>query len=178
MYGPKLDIIIGPMFSGKTSRLVREYRKSKSENKIIINHSIDKRYSDKECISTHDNIKLPAISINNINEILNSELIQYDEFYIDEAQFFKGLYETILELMKLNKKIILFGLDGDFEKKPFYSGDIIKLIPHCNKVEKLNSKCYICNNDAPYTKRLIDYDGQICVGTKLEYQPVCYKHHM
>lgn len=175
---PYLKIIIGPMFSGKTTRLIEEYNNSVNKNKVIINHSSDKRYSSNDCVSTHDKVQLPSVSLNDLKQLyLDNNLLKYDEYYIDESQFFPDLYLTVSELMKRKKKIIICGLDGDYEAKPFFNVNIINLIPLCNSIEKLNAKCYICNKDASYTTRLTNNDNQIFVGTHVDYQPTCYLHH-
>jgi thymidine kinase len=179
MTNPRLKIIFGPMFSGKTTELISLYQKSFSNKKVIINHTCDQRYSKVPAITSHDLVSLPAISTENIKEILNdAEIMKNDEFYIDEGQFHDDLYYVVTELMKLNKKIIISGLDGDFKMNPFKGMDLLRLIPFANDgVEKMTANCYICNQPASYTKKISGNSEQNEVGEKDKYQPTCYLHH-
>jgi len=176
---PKLKIIIGPMFSGKTSELIRLYQKSYSKKKIIINHSSDKRYTNIPSITSHDLVSLPATSIEQLTEILNNKnLLEHEEFYIDEGQFYNDIFDVVKTLMKFGKKITICGLDGDFDMKPFGNMDLLRLFPLANNgIIKLYANCYICNASASYTKRLVEGNEQKVVGSKDKYQPTCYLHH-
>lgn len=179
MTKPKLKIILGPMFSGKTTELIRAYQKSFSKKKIIINHSSDKRYTNLPAITSHNLESLPAIGVEDLKDILNDKtLMENEEFYIDEGQFHNSLYDVVIELMKHGKKIVISGLDGDFNMKPFEPMDLLRLIPHANGgVIKLSANCYICNEPASYTKKISGSSEQKEVGTKDKYQPTCYLHH-
>ena len=77
-----------------------------------------------------------------------------------------------------SKHVIVSGLDGDSERKPF--GDILRLIPHAEKVSKLSALCLECNDgtEAFFSKRLIyeDMSSQISVGSNDKYIAVCRKH--
>jgi thymidine kinase len=175
-----LEIILGSMFSGKTSRLVEIYKMCKFCNIPVaaINHCIDDRY-DKELLSTHDHIKIPCIKtrylLNLLGENENTNDIQKSEvILINEGQFFEDLYEFINILLKNGKKIYVCGLDGDFERKKF--GQILDIIPLCDKVTKLTSLCSICKNGTPgiFSKRITCEKEQTIVGSD-NYIPVCRK---
>jgi len=188
-----LEIILGGMYAGKTSRLVEIYKQCKFCNisVSVINHSIDNRYDD-EMLSTHDKIKIPCIKTNKLFDILmepmclgleevhpnnlrmndktaiaNSEVI-----LINEGQFFNDLEEFVRILLKNGKKIYICGLDGDFERKKF--GQILDLIPLCDKVSKLTSLCSLCKNGTPgiFSKRITTETQQTVVGSD-NYIPVC-----
>jgi len=153
-----LEIILGPMYSGKTSRLVEIYNQCNFCNiKVaVINHSIDNRYDD-ELLSTHDKIKIPCIKTENLFDIWDDEIhLEHDikdipkikdkfklatsqVILINEGQFFPDLFDFVKMLLKHEKRIYVCGLDGDFERKKF--GQILDLIPLCDKVEKLTSLC-------------------------------------
>lgn len=179
MSSPKLKIIIGPMFSGKTTELIRLYQKSFSDKKIIINHSCDKRYTNIPSIISHDLVSLPAISIEHLTDILNDNtLLEYDEYYIDEGQFYQDLYNVVEKLMEMGKNITICGLDGDYNMIPFHNMDLVRLIPLANNgITKLSANCYICNESASYTKKISGGVEQQEVGAKDKYQPTCYLHH-
>jgi len=174
-----LELIIGPMFSGKTSRLVEVFKQCKfcNINVSVINHSIDKRY-DNELLSTHDKIKIPCIQIERIRDFWNetnmvNNLIG-DVILINEGQFFEDLYECVIEMLEKGIKVYVCGLDGDFERKKF--GAILDLIPLCDKVNKLTSLCSICKNGTAgiFSMRLTNEKEQTVVGSD-NYIPVCRK---
>jgi thymidine kinase len=179
------------MYAGKTSRLVEIYKQCKFCNisVSVINHSIDNSY-DNTLLSTHDHIKIPCIKterlldlweedINMESNIKNIPRIS-DKFkiatssviLINEGQFFSDL-ETFVKILLLNnKKIYVCGLDGDYERKKF--GQILDLIPLCDKVTKLTSLCNLCKNGTPgiFSKRITNEKEQTIVGSD-NYIPVC-----
>jgi thymidine kinase len=186
-----LEIIIGPMFSGKTSRLVEIYNQCKFCNisVAVINHAIDNRY-DNELMSTHDKIKIPCIKTDKlmdlwIDHINLEEDVQdiprvKDKFkvgmsnviLINEGQFFPDLEDFVKLLLKFDKQVYVSGLDGDFERKKF--GQILDLIPLCDKVHKLTSLCSLCKNGNKgiFSMRLTNEKEQTVVGSE-NYIPVC-----
>jgi thymidine kinase len=174
-----LEIILGSMFSGKTSRLVEIYKQCKFCNipVIVINHSCDNRYDD-ELLSTHDKIKIPCIKTNSLFEIWhkyyvdNNEINKAEVILINEGQFFTDLYEVVDDMLQKGKKIYVCGLDGDFKRNKF--GQILDLIPLCDKVTKLTSLCSICKNGTPgiFSKRISTEKEQTIVGSD-NYIPVC-----
>ena len=171
-----LELIIGPMFSGKTSRIVEVYNQCKFCNipVAVINHIIDTRYDD-ELLSTHDKIKIPCIKTSHLNNICKKpEILNADVILINEGQFFEDLYMVVVELLELKKQIYICGLDGDFERKRF--GQILDLIPLSDKVTKLTSLCSLCKNGTPgiFSMRLTEEKVQTLVGSD-NYIPVCRK---
>lgn len=186
-----LEIILGSMYSGKTSRLVEIYKQCNFCNipVAVINHSIDNRYDDI-LLSTHDQVKIPCIKteklmdlwVDNINLEENVDNIPRvnDKFkigmssviLINEGQFFSDLEEFVKILLNYNKKIYICGLDGDFERKKF--GTILDLIPLCDKVTKLTSLCSLCKNGTPgiFSMRLTNEKEQTVIGAE-NYIPVC-----
>jgi thymidine kinase len=167
-----LELIIGPMFSGKTSRLVDIYKQCQFCNisVSVVNHSIDTRYHDT-MLSTHDKVMIPCIKAKCITDILDT-LATSQVIIINEGQFFDDLYTTVVSLLSQGKKIYVGGLDGDFERKKF--GHILDLIPMCDKVTKLTSLCSICKDGKSgiFSKRLTLETEQTIVGSD-SYIPVC-----
>jgi thymidine kinase len=170
-----LEVILGSMFSGKTSRLVEVYKQCKFCNipVIAVNHCIDNRY-DEELLTTHDKIKIPCIKTENLKTIVeNFELLESCEvILINEGQFFNDLYDSILIMLAKGKQIYVCGLDGDFERKKF--GQILDIIPLCDKVSKLTSLCSLCKNGKSgiFSKRITLETEQTVVGSD-NYIPVC-----
>jgi thymidine kinase len=175
----KLELIIGNMFSGKTSELVRRINRTRSINKriLVINYIGDNRYSS-DSIATHDQTKVKCLKVAKLNDIPIGMLNDYDSFFIDEGQFFTDLYTYALLLVETyHKHVVVSGLDGDADRKMF--GDLIKLIPICDSVDKLTAYCNKCNNGtyAPFTKRINGTKCEIVdIGGSDKYIPVCRFH--
>jgi thymidine kinase len=175
----KLELIIGNMFSGKSSELIRRINREKSINKkiLVINYAGDNRYSNNS-VATHDNLKLNCLKLERLNDITENMIQQYDSFFIDEGQFFKDLYPNVLRLVDIhNKHVVVSGLDGDFNRNPF--GDITKLIPVCDTLDKLKAYCCKCNNgtSAAFTKKISKSQTVIDIGGTDKYIPVCRYHY-
>uniref|UniRef100_A0A6C0KX02 thymidine kinase n=1 Tax=viral metagenome TaxID=1070528 RepID=A0A6C0KX02_9ZZZZ len=194
-----LEIIIGPMFSGKTSKLLEIYKQCNFCNipVCVINYADDKRYHN-EMLSTHDKVMIPCIQTTDLKQYIYSDYSSeelnktgdFDKFdkvqedtkkvcnsnviLINEAQFFGDLKDFVLTMLKMNKKIYLAGLDGDFKREKF--GEILDLIPLCDKVTKLTSLCGICKDGTPgiFSLRLTDENQQKLIGSD-NYIPVCRK---
>jgi len=167
-----LEIFIGPMFSGKTSKLIDLYKQYSFCNipLAVINHSSDTRYDDT-MLSTHDKIMIPCIQTSTLTSVTN-DMDNVDVILINEGQFFEDLYDFVVDMLKFNKKIYVSGLDGDFKREKF--GKILDLIPLCDKVTKMTSLCSLCKNGTPglFSMRLTNEKQQMLIGSS-NYIPVC-----
>ena len=167
-----LEIFCGPMYSGKTSKLLEIYKQCKFCNITVsvINYEDDKRYHDT-LLSSHDGIMIPCIQTRNIMDVYNA-INKSSVILINEAQFFTDLDIGVINLLKENKKIYIAGLDGDFERKKF--GKILDLLPLCDKITKLTSLCGICKNGVLgiFSMRLTGETEQTVIGAD-NYLPVC-----
>lgn len=174
-----LELIIGPMFSGKSTYLINKYKFYLLNNKKILSIKplIDNRYiTDK--IVTHTQEFIDCKIINKLSDINNNDLLLYDVLIIDEGQFFNDLKNIIIEwINKYNLHIIISGLNSDYKKEKI--GQILDLIPYCDNCIKLNSTCNKCNDGtiAPFTYRIIKSEEQILIGGTDIYIPVCRKHY-
>lgn len=168
-----LELIIGPMFSGKTTQLIHIYNTEYANNKNIkvINYTGDTRYHDT-MLSTHDKVMIPCIFTNKIQDVCQiDDMCNYDTILINEGQFFPDLYETVYELVETHhKNVYICGLDGDFKRKKF--GGLLDLIPLCDKIVKLSASCVRCKQPAIFSKRLTDEDQQVVIGSS-NYAPMC-----
>ena len=175
-----LELIIGCMFSGKTTELINRVNKLKSidKNVLIINSKLDTRYSINN-IHTHNNNYISCISINNMNEIYNY-INNYEYIIIDEAQFITNLYNIVKDLIdNKNKKVIIAGLICDSDRRHF--GEIYLLYPLADKINHLKSFCHYCKNGTIgiFTKKIIDeVDNQISIGSSDKYVAVCRKCYL
>ncbi len=175
----KLTIVLGPMFAGKSTYIINEVKHYNSSDILIIKHLSDDRYQQNSIVS-HDNKSCPCTPYKTLSDMIKEESIKLRDvktIFIDEAQFFSDLYDKVFNLVIIRKiNVVLVGLDGDFERKAFGNGDLLKLIPFASCVHKFVSKCYICGKEAPFTKRLIASREQIIVGGANVYQPACEEH--
>ena len=172
-----LKLILGCMYSGKTTEIIRIVNSLKhiNETPIIIKPKIDNRYSvDK--ISTHNKQEHNCLTLNSLKDLVN---INENYIIIEEAQFFKNLYEFVLKQVdEYGKNVIVVGLDGDSDRKNF--GEIHRLLPICDDIIKLKAYCSICKNGTIgiFSKRISDKKNQILVGSDGDYIAVCRKCYL
>ena len=170
-----LEIILGPMFAGKTTKLIEKYRECifLMKKVCVINYEEDKRYDDVK-LSSHDLVKIDSTNLKNISDIFsNDEIMKAEIFLINEGQFFPDLYFSVKKLVdELNKTVYVYGLDGDYKREKF--GEILDLIPICNKVKKLTALCNMCKDGtkAYFTKRITNEKEQKVIGND-NYIAVC-----
>ena len=154
----KINIIIGCMFSGKsteTIRIIKRYKNLNTYNLLVINNSKDNRYGES-VISSHDLQQVESLALSELNSIRNDYRYKKSNvIFIEEAQFFSDLYDFVTNAADNDdKEVYVIGLDGDYLRQPF--GDIIRLIPHAENIKKLKALCLMCNDgtEACFTKRL------------------------
>tara|TARA_Y100000590_G_C15599014_1_gene969251 strand:+ start:244 stop:786 length:543 start_codon:yes stop_codon:yes gene_type:complete len=172
-----LELILGCMFSGKTTKLLETYNMYTicDISCCVINSSLDNRYSETNLV-THDNKSIPCIFVEKLENILTKETLnKYNVFLINEGQFFEDLYDSVLKLVdKYHKKVYVCGLDGDFKREKY--GQILELIPKSDKFFKLYAICKICKDGtrACFSKRITKETTQTIIGST-NYIPVCRK---
>lgn len=177
----RLEVIVGPMFSGKTEELLRRLRREEIAGRSIalVRPAIDTRY-EWGYVTSHNGQKLEAKNLDNsyyLYEIAFEESI--DVIGIDEGQFFdSSLVEYISAALENNKKVIICGLDKDFATQDF--GPMPRLMVLADRVDKLTAVCNKCgSDDASFTQRLVDgkpaaFDGPtILVGGTESYEARC-----
>ena len=175
-----IEIIIGPMFSGKSTELIRLCNNYESINKnvLIFNHSFDSR-NENDVVQSHSKSTKRAIKTHSLVEYLTNnktEISMYNVIAIDEAQFFRDLLMFVKQIEHLNIVVLIAGLDGDCHRVPF--GEILQCIPYANSVTKLNAFCMVKKDGtkAAFTKRHQNIDPQqtqIDIGAQDKYYAVC-----
>lgn len=181
-----LEVILGPMFSGKTSKLIEIYKQYTFCNIpiLVINHSDDMgRYSDKDTdMITHDQIKVNCVHSNTLLSVLNENIHLFQQnaplaVIVNEGQFFDDLYSTVHTMVQHYKvHVYVAGLDGDFKQQKF--GQMLDLIPICDKVFKLHSLCVECKDGtkAIFSHRIdSECNDQKQIGADEAYIPLCRK---
>jgi len=175
-----LEIVLGPMFSGKSSYVLSYVRKYQAAGMgvLVIKPNIDTRFTDSAEIVTHDNERIPCVTWDVSKELyLSSRILTYNYVVIEEAQFFKGLAKFAWSLLKNGfRHVLVVGLDGDANQKPF--GEILECIPYATSVTKLKAMCLKCKDGTPahYSVRKEVSDSQVDVGGSDKYLAVCVKH--
>jgi thymidine kinase len=182
-----LELLLGPMFAGKSSALQTIVRRHRAHgwSVMVITHSIDKRYGDDPQIVNHDLQRLPAIGADAL-----VPLLEHDEYkkakliVVEEAQFFPDLVAFILKAVDEDgKHAVVVGLDGDAERKKF--GQVLDLVPYADRIQKLTAICRRCEDVTPAIFTFAHPDasadvaaGQPSVGAGEKYTPMCRKHYL
>lgn len=170
-----LSLIVGPMYSGKTTTILELKKKYDLTNmkSLVINYAEDKRY-DSKLLSTHDKRKINCMNLYNLTDIMKQDILQfYDIFLINEGQFFQDLKDVVIELVdKYNKKVYIAGLDGDFERNGFTQ--IKELYSYADEIIKKYSICVECKTGkrALFSYRLTNEREQKVIGAD-NYIPLC-----
>ncbi|XP_026885292.2 LOW QUALITY PROTEIN: thymidine kinase, cytosolic [Electrophorus electricus] len=167
----QIQVIFGPMFSGKSTELMRRVRRFQIAQYccLVIKYAKDTRYSDKG-MSTHDRNTMDAVPATCLRDV-RPVALEACVIGIDEGQFFPDIVEFSEEMANLGKTVIVAALDGTFQRKPF--GSILNLVPLAESVVKLNAVCMQCFKEAAYTKRLGTEKEVEVIGGADKYHAVC-----
>jgi len=170
-----LILHLGPMYSGKSTELIRQVLIESIVNTkfLIINSELDERYTKDNFVYSHSHDKYTCLSVKMLSDIDDNIIEGVSKIYIEESHFFDDLSENVLKWVALGKHVNIFGLNGDYARKPF--PEINALISHADDIKMYKSKCEICKDgtDAIFSLRLGDSKDKILVGTKKDYIPVC-----
>ncbi|MCR8746051.1 thymidine kinase [Romboutsia lituseburensis] len=179
-----IEVVIGPMYSGKSEELIRRIKRAEiaKQNIVVFKPKIDDRYS-KEDVVSHSGDSVGAIPINNANEIYNYIDEKTQVVGIDEVQFFdEEIINIAVNLADKGIRVIAAGLDMDFKGEPF--GPTPKLLAVAEFVDKIQAICSVCGQPATRSQRLINgeparYDDPIIqVGAVESYEARCRKCHV
>ena len=168
----RIEVICGSMFSGKTEELIRRMKRAKfaKQRVEIFKPAMDVRYSAEDVVS-HDQNTIPSTPIDTSSSILLLAS-NIDVVGIDEAQFLdQGLIDVCNQLANKGVRVIVAGLDMDFQGKPF--GPIPGLCAIADEVVKVHAICVKCGTLAYISHRLVDNDKRVLLGEKQTYEPLC-----
>jgi thymidine kinase len=180
--GGWLEVICGPMFSGKSEEMIRRLRRAEiaGQRVVIFKPRIDDRYDETDVVS-HAGARMRAVPIGSVADIAEHGP-GFDVVGIDEAQFLgEGIVATALELADTGTRVVVAGLDQDFRRLPF--GPMPELLSHAEFVDKLQAVCHRCGGPATTTQRLVDgapapYSGEtVVVGAAEQYEARCRGCH-
>ena len=180
--GGWIEVVCGPMFSGKSEEMIRRLRRAEiaGQRVVIFKPRIDDRYDASDVVS-HAGIRMRAVPVGCVAEIV--ELARGHEVVgIDEVQFFEHeIVGAALALAAGGARVVAAGLDQDFRRLPF--GPMPELLAHAEFVDKLQAVCHRCGGPATTTQRLVDgqpapYSGAtIVVGANEQYEARCRDCH-
>jgi thymidine kinase len=164
-----IEVVCGCMFSGKTEELIRRLNRAliAKQHVEIFKPVIDNRYHDTAVVS-HNQNSIRSTTVNFASDIL---LLagDCDVVGIDEAQFFDdAIVEVVNNLANSGKRVIVAGLDMDFEGKPF--GAMPYLMAVAEFVTKVHAICAQTGELASYSYRLTNDERQVVVGEKNIYE--------
>ena len=172
-----IEVICGPMFSGKTEELIRRlgralYAKQKVQ---IFKPLIDNRYADLEIVS-HSKLRLTAIAVSRAEEIPAHIATDTEVVGVDEAQFFDRHLVTVVQtLADQGRRVLLAGLDQDFRGMPFEP--LPELMAVAESVTKCLAICTVCGNPAGRSQRLSREASLVVVGAAEAYEARCRRCH-
>lgn len=165
-----IEIVCGGMFSGKTEELIRRARRAHiaGQNIVIVKPAVDNRYSKSEVVS-HNETALPGLTVETADQIIlltsSAQVV-----CIDEAQFFDSrIVDVVNTLANDGKRVIIAGLDMDYEGKPFEP--MPQLLAIAEYVTKLHAICAESGMMANFSQRVVDKNDKVLVGEKDAYEP-------
>ena len=167
-----IEVICGPMFSGKTEELIRRLVRAQfaKQEVAIFKPKTDNRYSDDYIVS-HNKRKIKSVILESASDI-NKFKDKADVFGIDEAQFFPNSIVSICNMLaKDGKRIIVAGLDKDYLGKAF--GPMPELLIHAEYVTKVLAICVRCGDPANFSQRITTEKNQVVVGELDKYEARC-----
>ncbi len=179
-----IELVIGPMYSGKSEELIRRLKRAKiaKQNIVVFKPQIDDRYSQDDVVS-HSGDSINAIPISKAKEIYDYIDSKTQVVGIDEVQFFDDeVVDIAIDLADKGIRVIAAGLDMDFKGEPF--GPTPRLLAVSEFVDKIQAICSVCGQPATRSQRLINgeparyNDPIIQVGAVESYEARCRKCHV
>ena len=168
-----IEVICGPMFSGKSEELMRRLRRAMIARKRVqvFKPVIDNRYSHNEIVS-HGDIRMRSEVVNTAAEIVKLLDWRTQVVGVDEANFMgPELIEVAGQLADSGKQVILAGLDTDFMGRAF--APMPELLAQAESITKTLAICMRCGNPAKHTQRLVESEDLIVVGAAGMYEARC-----
>ena len=168
-----VEVVCGPMFSGKSEELIRRLRRAMIARRRVqvFKPSLDVRYSQNEIVS-HADARMKSEVVEDAGQILLLTDPRTQVIGIDEANFLgPGLVEVTQRLADSGKQVIVAGLDTDYMGRPF--APIPDLLCLAESITKTLAICMRCGNPAKHTQRLVESDDLIVVGASGMYEARC-----
>ena len=172
---PELRLFIGPMFGGKTTKLLSALERYQYQNKktILFKPDIDSRYSSEKVV-THQGHGKESIRVKTGADIINHSS-NVDIIAVDELFMIPGSASAVLELFRKGKTILISTLQLSSHPAPLR--EVQEIMPWATSIEICPAVCSKCESDAHYTRRLVAGDSIVEVGGSESYTPLCYDHY-
>ena len=168
-----IEVVCGPMFSGKSEELIRRLRRAEiaRQRVQIFKPGIDQRYSDDHIVS-HSELRIRSESVRDAAEVQARLDVRTEVIGLDEAQFLgPEIVDIVVRLADMGKRIIIAGLDTDYLGRPFHP--MPELLAVADEITKTLAICMQCGNPAKHTQRLIDSEDLVVVGAAGMYEARC-----
>jgi thymidine kinase len=168
-----IEVIAGPMFSGKSEELIRRLRRAEiaRQRVQIFKPGIDQRYSDDHIVS-HSDLKIQSEGVRDAAELEKRLDWRTEVIGIDEAQFLgEGIVDLVVRMGDMGKRVIIAGLDTDYLGRPFHP--MPELLAVADEIVKVLAICMQCGNPAKHTQRLIASEELVVVGAAGMYEARC-----
>ncbi len=168
-----IEVICGPMFSGKSEELIRRLRRAEiaRQRVQIFKPVIDQRYSGDHIVS-HNDTRIHSDSVTSAAEVVAKLDVRTEVIGIDEAQFLgESMVELVVRWADMGKRVIIAGLDTDYLGRPFHP--MPELLAVADEITKTLAICMQCGNPAKHTQRLIGSEDLIVVGAEGMYEARC-----
>lgn len=168
-----VEVICGPMFSGKSEELIRRLRRAMIARKRVqvFKPVIDNRYSADEIVS-HGDQRMKSEVVTDAKAILNKLDWRTQVVGIDESNFFgMELVDVANQLADSGKQVLIAGLDTDYMGRPFHP--MPELLALAESITKTLAICVRCGNPAKHTQRLVENENLIVVGAAGIYEARC-----
>jgi thymidine kinase len=168
-----IEVVCGPMFSGKSEELIRRLRRAEiaRQRVQIFKPRIDERYSTNHIVS-HSDLKIRSEAVKDAGEMMARVDLRTEIIGIDEAQFLgEGVVAAVERLADMGKRVIIAGLDTDYLGRPFHP--MPELLAVADEITKTLAICMQCGNPAKHTQRLVASEDLIVVGAAGMYEARC-----
>ncbi len=171
----QIEVICGPMFSGKTEELIRRLKRAViARRKVqVFKPRIDIRY-DPDAVVSHSQQKMLSTVVATAEEVLERLAPDVQVVGIDEAQVLgKGVVEVVKDLAGRGLRVVVAGLDQDYRGAPF--DPMPQLLAEAEYITKELAICVVCGAPAGRSQRIVDSEERVHVGATNEYEPRCRK---
>src|SRR5947209_6429689 len=168
-----IEVICGPMFSGKSEELIRRLRRTEiaRQRVQIFKPGIDQRYSDDHIVS-HSELRIRSEGVRDAADVQARLDLRTEVIGMDEAQFLgNDIIDLAVRLADMGKRIIIAGLDTDYLGRPFHP--MPELLAVADEITKTLAICMQCGNPAKHTQRLIESEDLVVVGAAGMYEARC-----
>ena len=172
-----LQVVLGPMFSGKTTEMMRRVKRFEIARQrcVVMKYKDDQRYSHEHVVCTHAGDSMPAVPASQLLPLFDWLMSEaYTVVGIDEGQFFEDVVPFCIKAVDAGLTVVVAALDGTFRRAPF--GKVLHLIPYAERVDKLVAVCAHCHErDAPFSHRFVtcSSSADVHIGGAESYAPLC-----